>query len=230
MFPFITDTVNPIAGGPCPYGCSYCWATVLKNKHQWEKYQGEYRLIEKELKHYGNPSDFVFIQDMGDIGDPKIPESIINRIIRWTGESQASFLMLTKNPEFYTTYWRGIPFNVMLGATIETDLKVDCSKAPTPMIRLKDMAKLADWFEGQRRFVSIEPIMKFSPNFADYIIDIEPWAVAIGYDNYNNNLHEPSFAETRELIKNLRNKGIYVFEKTIREASQLHLKNEVNQK
>jgi len=219
MFPFITHTTNPIAGGPCPYGCSYCWATALKNRHQWEKYQGNYRLERKELKSYP-PDSYVFVQDMGDIGDPKIPRECIMMIFgSIVIQPKVNFLLLTKNPSFYTKWWSRIPENAILGATIETDRKIspDISKAPDTDTRLTKMAELED-LANNRRFICVEPIMEFSPSFADRIINIKPWAVAVGYDNYNNHLPEPSFTETRELIQKLRDKGITVWEKTIREA------------
>jgi len=221
MYPFITYKPNPIAGGECPHECSYCWATALKKRYGFEKYRGEYRLVEKELRTYP-PDSFVFVQDMGDIGDPRIPGGLITvKIFDWMKKQpKVNFLTMTKNPTFYLTWHNSIPENVILGATIETDLKIpqDISKAPDTRLRLAQMAELQN-ITINRRFMSIEPIMKFSPSFADLIIDIKPWAVAVGFDNYGNHLPEPSFSETRGLIDKLRDRGITVWEKTIREAN-----------
>jgi hypothetical protein len=68
--------------------------------------------------------------------------------------------------------------------------------------------------------LSIEPIMKFTDVFPALILAIKPKFVAIGYDNYGNNLPEPSLAETEQLITTLKKAGITVYRKTIREAHQ----------
>jgi hypothetical protein len=69
-------------------------------------------------------------------------------------------------------------------------------------------------------FVSIEPILDFSLlSFENDLVDfIRPWAVAVGYDNYNNHLPEPPLAKTLQLIEALEKAGIKVFRKTLREA------------
>jgi len=55
-----------------------------------------------------------------------------------------------------------------------------------------------------RTFISIEPIMPFSEEFPWKIEKAEPWKVAVGYDNYDNNLPEPLKEETIQLIHDLR--------------------------
>jgi DNA repair photolyase len=220
MFEFITHTVNPIAGGPCPYECSYCWAKALREKHQWAKYQGEYRLLEKELRHYPQGS-FIFVQDMGDIGDPMIPDAIIERIMKWMNEEPSRFLLLTKNPDFYMKWWRILPPNVTMGATIETNRRILSSKAPDPMTRIKDMQLFAEMpLVHNPRFISVEPIMEFDDRFLEEIMEIHPQAVAIGFDNWSKGLPEPSLPRVRELIHQLRARGVKVYVKTMREANQ----------
>jgi len=46
---------------------------------------------------------------------------------------------------------------------------------------------------------------------------LQPWAVAVGYDNYNNHLPEPPLEKTMQLIERLEKAGITVFRKTLRE-------------
>jgi DNA repair photolyase len=48
------------------------------------------------------------------------------------------------------------------------------------------MTKLSEL--GVRTFVSVEPILNFTPEFETDLYRIRPWAVAVGYDNYNNKL------------------------------------------
>jgi len=65
----------------------------------------------------------------------------------------------------------------------------------------------------------VEPIQDFNLDyFTERIIEIKPWAVAIGYDNYDNKLPEPSMAKTMQLIDRLEKAGITVYRKTLREA------------
>lgn len=100
----------------------------------------------------------------------------------------------------------------MLGATIETDLEDDADCAPPRNERLNFMERI----RYARRMVSIEPVMKFTKDFADRIIAIKPEFVAVGYDNYNCGLSEPSMQEVNELIVRLAEAGIKVYRKTMR--------------
>ena len=227
MFPFITHTVNPLAGGPCPHKCSYCWATNLKNRHKWEKYTGPWRIYEKELKQY-KAGDFVFPFDMTDIGCHSIPSDIIHELLNWMrNQPEVKFLLMTKDPEFYATFDLWIPHNCVLGVTIETDIKELTSRyslAPFPNVRMVHMKNMTNDFDT---FISVEPIMKFSPLFANNLSYIRPWAVAVGYDNYNNNLPEPSLTETKDFITKLE-RYTTVYLKTLREANHQTLEETAN--
>ena len=234
MFPFITKTCNPMAGGfyntpegkivACPYECSYCWARALINKNQMKKYTGPYRVEPKELKRIFKPEDFVFVQDMSDIGAPTVDKRVVFDILSWVGSQPCLMLLLTKNPAFYNKYLNYLPPNTVLGVTIESDLPGvrRFSKAPPPEDRLNEMRKLgmrlkALW-RPRKLFVSIEPIMQFSDEFAAQIRTFKPWGVAVGYDNYKNGLPEPSLAETEALIAALAEFSV-VYRKTIREST-----------
>jgi hypothetical protein len=53
--------------------------------------------------------------------------------------------------------------------------------------------------------VSIEPIMDFDLEpFVQWIGDIKPILVHVGYDNYNSNLPEPPLSKTNQSIYQLR--------------------------
>lgn len=232
MFPFITRTWNPIAGGcevdedgiiyACPYKCKYCWARNLINKWPYlkEKYSGSYRLHERSMKSRFKCGDFVFTQDMSDIGAPGIPNSAIIDIFEHIAfNKETKFLLLTKNPLFYRNWRNRIPTNAILGATIETDqVFPNISLAPHGWERILQMIFVAEILPNNKRFVCIEPIMKSSPSFERDILKIRPWAVAVGYDNYKNNLPEPSLSRTEMLIGYLEASGVKVYRKTIREA------------
>jgi len=217
MFPFITDTVNPLGGGPCPYQCTYCWATDLKNRFKYPKYQGEWRIYHKELKQY-TAEAFVFPFDMTELGAPGIPAEIIGELLGWVGGQPCPMLLLTKNPKFYYDWRNHIPENAVIGCTIESDTAImrDFSKAQAGYHRLWWMQEMNAWLKN-KRFISIEPIMKFTPEFEKEIRKIEPWAVAVGYDNYSNGLPEPRMAATEYLISQLET-FTTVYRKTIRES------------
>ena len=246
MFPFITvPDWNPL-GGKCSHRCSYCWAQGPKglvNYYKMRKYQGEPRIVESELLRRFEVDDFVFVCDMCDLFAESVPEKMILRILGVIeNNSQARFLLMTKNPSRYDQFvkhWQ-IPSNAVLGVTVETNRSHFCennprisysdiSEACPPKTRLLAMENL---LLGQlinkgfvrHFFISIEPILDFNldgptprDNFAEYIIELQPWAVAVGYDNYNNHLPEPPLEKTMQLIERLEKNGITVFRKTLRE-------------
>lgn len=212
MFSFITATWNPL-GGECLHKCSYCWARALAERYMHKKYQGTPRLITHELTRKFAKTDFVFVCDMTDLFGHWIPSEIIQAILNYIQTSPATFLLLTKNPARYLEF--KLPKNCVAGATIETDYypTEGVSNAPHPTRRIEAMQALK-----HRKMVSIEPVMYYSDDFAEEIIDIHPEFVAVGYDNYNHELQEPFLCEIEEdLIPLLEKNGIKVYKKTMRE-------------
>ncbi len=236
MFPFITKTWNPIAGGSCimdgeiyacPYRCKYCWARRLINKfpkgNLGKKYTGPFRIHEKAIDKKFNPGDCVAVQFMSDIGAPGIPRGVIIDVFEAIKFFKDTFfLLLTKNPIFYKNWADHIPENAILGFTMETDIALlgqEYSEAPDIWTRYLDMREVQTNLPN-KRFVSVEPALKFSnpQRFAADIIRLNPWAVAVGYDNYKNKLKEPTLQEMEAFIGYLEEAGVKVYRKTIREA------------
>ena len=233
MFSFITKTWNPIAGGcfieddeiyACPYRCSYCWARALINKWKGgnlgKKYIGPYRIQKRIIDQKFRPGDFVAVQFMSDIGASEIPVEVVEPVLdAMSKQPEVDFLLLTKSDGFYYDYRHAIPYNCVCGITMETDLAIsaEITLAPHPDKRLNSLIYLKCIHPEHRTFISIEPIMPFSVTFAGKIRKAEPWRIAIGYDNYDNRLPEPTQDETRKLIKNL-NRFTKVDLKTIRRA------------
>jgi len=208
MFSFITKTWNPIAGGPCPFNCykGGCWATMLKEQNDWEKYKGPWRIHEPQINKKFKEGEFVFVCDMIDIGAPDIPSEVVGRLLdAMSAQPEVQFLLLTKADQFYGGYMHEIPNNCVCGITMETDLEIskDLTSAPHPEKRLHDLIWLKGIYPQAKTFISIEPIMKFSDKFAFKIAKAEPWKVAVGYDNYVNFLPEPTKDETCKLIDKL---------------------------
>lgn len=217
MFSIVTETWNPITG--CLHHCKYCWArlfaeTRLKNSKRYNKgFVPRINVEEFEKKFKGG---VVFVSDMGDLFGDFIPdewiEAVLDHIKRFP---KTFFLFLTKNPVRYRNF--EFPDNAILGATIETDrddIYDGISQAPKLSERIKAMIEL-DW---DMKFLSVEPILKFSPKFYKKIEKINPFMIYVGYDNYNYKLPEPTLEETTALIRELRDNGFLVFEKTIRRA------------
>jgi DNA repair photolyase len=209
-------TWNPVIG--CLHCCSYCWAKrfALERLSNTEKYKDGFapKLAENELnKRFRN--QFVFVSDMGDLFGEWVPKEWILRVIEATRNSQSSdFLFLTKNPSRYKEFVHLCRNNIVLGATIETNRSNDFSKAPPVAERAKAMIDLG----YDQKFLSIEPIMDFDIEiFAKWIEEIAPIHVAVGYDNWNNRLPEPSLTKTLQLIERLK-KFTEVRERKLREA------------
>ena len=232
MFSFITETWNPLAG-ECPHRCVYCWARRLSKRLDMKKYQGDFRLIEKELRRQFKSGEFVFVCDMIDLFASDVPIKHVKRILEHIGKfPETTFLLQTKNPRGYYPFlaFNDIPENAILGVTVEsnrswfdTPSKIkdysDISIAPQPIIRLAFLKRIRDTFPHRRIFLSVEPILDFNlETFVTTIKIIKPWGVAIGYDNYGCKLPEPPLEKTLKLISKLEDIGIKVYRKTLRKA------------
>ena len=206
MFHKVTVTWNPVTG--CMHNCRYCWARKLVES-RLRKITRKYKLgflphiHYYEFKRKFKPNALVFVSDMGDLFGYFIPKEWILRVIAHIKQfPRTTFLFLTKNPHRYLEFLDLFPENVILGATIETTddklyWKHDISFAPLPSERYKAMKEI----NGFRKMISIEPVLDFDPYvFDDWIRDIEPEFIYIGYDNYCNGLPEPPVMKVFELI------------------------------
>jgi len=218
MFSIVGETWNPVTG--CPHNCVYCWARrlALTKLRNLERYRDGFnsRLNPEEFKRSFN-GGVVFVSDMGDLFAKTVSDEWIEMVLDHVKKFPSTFfLFLTKNPRRYHDFIDKFPPNSILGATIETDndnIYRGISSAPLPSERIKAMAEL----EWKFKFISIEPILKFTEDFARKIRDIEPFMVYVGYDNYNHKLPEPTLAETNKLIERLMEHTL-VIKKTIRHA------------
>lgn len=177
-------------------------------------------LNEGEFRVKFSRGDLVFVSDMGDLFGTFIPSNWIHRVLeRIARFPKTYFLFLTKNPARYYEFLGQIPSNAILGATIETNidqivLTDTVSEAPPPSKRYTAMRDL-DW---DKKIISIEPVLDFElETFSQWIEDIVPFLVYIGYDNYNNKLKEPPLIKTLSLIDRIAENTL-VIKKTIRRA------------
>ena len=208
MFHKVTTTWNPVTG--CLHNCIYCWARKLVET-RLSKVSSKYadgffpRLHKKEFKKVFKPGELVFVTDMGDLFGEWVPTEwilkVLNHIKRFP---RTTFLFLTKNPYRYLDLLEYLEEldNIILGTTIETTndtlyWRHNISLAPLPSERYEAMKKIY----GLRKMVSIEPVLDFDPYvFDEWIRDIEPEFIYIGYDNYCNGLPEPPVTKVFELI------------------------------
>lgn len=200
MYPFVTHTWNPV-GGECLHKCNYCYmkkgrAAGLK------KYQGEARIIEKEMKTNLGSGNYIFVGSATDIFGEWVSNKIIRRVLDYCKRFNNKYLFQSKNPGRFRFFNGCFPENAILGTTIETNIFYNINNAPSSMDR-------AYWLEvmqelGYKTTVSIEPIMDFNTGiFSEMIRNIKPEFVSIGADSKNCNLPEPSSKKIGELIDEL---------------------------
>jgi DNA repair photolyase len=200
----VTSSWNPITG--CLHGCIYCWARRYASRlaemgvepYRTKGFQPSF--VEERLRRTFGKDEFIFVSDMGDMWGEWVPEDWIRAVLKCVRRFRATFFFLTKNPRRYHEFLDEIPRNSLLGATIESNLDHGVTKAPSVRDRYLAMKNLNYPYKS----VVIEPILEFDEGFLDWIREIKPITVYVGYDNYGNRLPEPPRKKTLELIKRIR--------------------------
>ena len=199
------DTWNPITG--CLHNCLYCWARNYAERlkimgvepyktHGFKPAFAKWRLKKKFPK-----GGFVFVSDMGDMWGEWVPKEWIKKVLETLRtKTETSFLFLTKNPKRYHEFLGEFTENMVLGATIETNREYNVTKAPSPRERYAAM-KTLNW---DHKAVVVEPILDFDFEFIDWIKEIHPEIVYVGYDNYDNRLPEPRLRKAWKFVNELR--------------------------
>ena len=245
MFDIVTKTWNPVVG--CEYACIYCWARQLAIKRRLYPQGFKPQFFPERLKRVPRKG-FIFVGDMADMFGDFIPSDWIEMVlkaIRKSG-SKATFLFLTRNPRRYREFEDLYTDNMILGVTLETNVKYEVlydihfwdylkipriysrkvlksmphkiSMSPEPPSRLVEYREAMEKIGHARRFVSIEPILLFDLTFPMEIGYVDPEIIYVGYDNYRWKLPEPPLKHTKTLIQILEGMGYPVLLKTIRKA------------
>ena len=220
MFSFIKRTWNPVVG--CYHACSYCWARRMAHRLRcpWCKIFEPHFHKERLRPFRPRQETTIFVVDMGDLWGAWVPDEWIEQVLAIAGRSsrKAMFFFETKNPIRYFEFIDDIPKSATLSTTIETDLSYVAKKfssAPSPYERYVAIRNIS-W---PVKHVSIEPVMRFSPELVDWLSEIDGLkAVSIGYDNYGHKLPEPPLESVQRLIEELQAIGLSVEVKTLRPA------------
>lgn len=211
-----TKTWNPFKG--CSFDCIYCENSfkrqAKRQKHNCIKcYNYEPHFHPERLDKIPK-ANLVFACANGDISFANMEqkEAILKAMQL---KPKQTFLLQTKNPSCLDG-WR-ISSNVIIGTTIETNRRTkNISKAPIPKNRYYNLLNF------NRKAVTIEPILDFDMDILkEWIWNINPEIVWIGYANHNNglNLDEPRLSKTKKLIVELE-RFTDVRLKTIRDKSK----------
>jgi DNA repair photolyase len=199
MYKWITHTWNPL-GGECPHACKYCSTNKLRKRYPVleEKYSGELRLIEKELKTNLGSGNYIFVAAQNDLFTEEIPDEWIKKILGHCDKFDNFYLFQTKNPK---NIRRILPYGSSVCITIETnrvypDIMNNC---PIPYERYSHAALIR-----HPLYITIEPIMDFDIEKLVFWMNVlDPIQINIGFDSGRNSLPEPSKEKTIELIKEL---------------------------
>ena len=162
------------------------------------------------------PSDrAIFVLSNGDISfcDPDLVHKIVE-VMRKDRRSNRVFLLQSKNPACFTKILLGLPRNVVLMTTLETNRDSqysEVSKAPLPSQRFQDFLQLA-W---PRKALVMEPILRFDLSIVlDWATKLNPEAIFIGLESKRKcTLEEPSISQVQELHEKLRNQGFKTYDK-----------------
>lgn len=191
MYSWCDYTWNPIRG-KCPHGCSYCYMKRFK--------VGDLRLAEKELGTDLGKGNVIFVGSSTDMFAKEVPVEWINRVLLHCCAFDNTYLFQSKNPARFLESFV-FPKKTVFGTTIETNWEDNLSEAPLKSDRTRGMGLLKE----KRKMISIEPIMDFDLEvFTCWIKSIAPEFVSIGADSKGNNLSEPSWEKTKQLIEELK--------------------------
>jgi DNA repair photolyase len=208
MYPFVTHTWNPVRG-ECPYCCIYCYTS------RWGKLP-PLHLDEKVLNENLRENNYIFICSGCDLFNPIIPDEWISKVILHTKKYNNTYLLHTKNPERALLWEQNITDNHILCVTIETHFEClyrDWSMSRAPQIS-KRIQALKKW--NHRKMITIEPILKFDPSFAEKLLLCKPEQVNIGANSGKLRLPEPNAQEIESLIYKLECNTKVVLKKNLK--------------
>ena len=221
-----TATWNPFKG--CRFDCVYCIPSFQKQakrqKNNCEECHDYFPHMHPERLNPEKIPDEKIIFVCGDSDVSFCRPDDFAGILGVMGKDEKQgriWFLQSKDPEYFEQFLQYLPENTILLTTLETNRDAyysNVSHAPPPSHRYQAFKAL----DYSNKIVAIEPIMPFDLEiFANWIIDIDPLAVFIGYNNHPKavKLPEPNMEKTLDLIVALKNKGIRVFTKNLRKMA-----------
>ena len=167
MYEWITHTWNPLAG-ECLHGCSYCSTNkLMRYPGIKNKYTGEPRLDENQMKINLGKGNFIFVVAQSDLFAEDIPDEIIGRILEHCKNFDNEYLLQTKNPKGFHRFF--LPNNFSICTTIETNRFYEKFMGNTPSTYTRSVAMFETTF--MKKYVTIEPIMDFDLDGMLHLID-----------------------------------------------------------
>ena len=222
MYQLSAGQWNPYVG--CAFYCSYCKSSFQAQLKRWAKkhcakcydfcpHEHPERLTQK-LPMTGY-MQFVFACSSGDIAFCE-KNYLMKIVARMESEPATTFLLQSKWP---LTFRRvDFPKNVILGTTLETnrdDLYKEISNAPRPSSRYISLLDI----RHPLKMITIEPVIDFDKNvMIDWVTNINPCMVWLGYDSRQSRLPEPSLEKVKNLYWELGQRGFTVILKKTRKA------------
>jgi len=195
---------NPFVG--CLFNCIYCYDSFRKQAKRWRSrcikcYNYEPHFHPERLNKIPSKKT-IFACSMADISFAKMEwiEKILNAIEK---HEDKTFYIQTKNPTIFERIEDelSLPKNTLKGITLETDLDYiynGISKAPKPSLRYQTALEIKHLID----YITIEPILEFSRDFANRIKALKPKIVYVGYESHRRvKLPEPQIPKTLELIE-----------------------------
>lgn len=206
MYEWITHTWNPLAGA-CPHACIYCSTKTLTARYEIlrEKYSGQPRFCESEKTTKLGSGRTIFVANMVDLFAEAVPSEVISEVLSICRNFPGNlYLFQSKNPYRFLKFAAQYPWQVIFCTTIESDINHHASKAPMPDARASAMMKVKQRFPAAKISATIEPIMRFTPDFVTMLRYIAPDFVSIGADSKRSNLPEPTASEVSTLVEELK--------------------------
>ena len=167
-----TENWNPL-DFQCPLRCNYCpekgYSEIPVLADGWESISRHYAI-------WACPNTDLFCDE--------VPDALIEKILMKASEHHKGFIFSTKNPSRYWAFIDKFPPWSYITATVESDIDHGCSLAPPPLERLEQMRqlKLAMGSQYPEVCLSIQPVMEFTDDFAEAVLNAGFDQVSISYE------------------------------------------------
>lgn len=217
MYPWVTHMWNCVLGA-CPNECPYCYVKTGHWTQNNPMYRGKQRFNTRDDDIDLGTDKIIFVAHTNDLftASSDIIIHVLKKCIQHNGNT---YVFQTKNPQRAYEFSYLIPDKSIIGTTVETDyypLAFHCA-APPLLDRIAGIERLKKYgakLQGFKTFITIEPIIKFSPYFAHAIIKAAPDFINIGADSKKCKLDEPSARDIKILIEKIQEAGIEIRRKT----------------